>query len=94
MALNVIQEYISNLEEPIMNLPAAYLSQSSYSLWAANEIFVYVLAHNELTPIEAVDAFVRQMDDYRKGRCEDKNKIFNIAYDVAREIHNILVAMV
>lgn len=83
-ALQVVREYIQNLETPFMNQPHDYFIQTSYSKWAANEIMVYILSHIELSPIKAVEIFQstvkRYFTDDRKGT------IFAIAYDVATDI--------
>lgn len=94
-AIYAIQEYRYDINHPSSNWPAYYFTQASYSRWAAEEIIIYILSHVNLTPIEAVEEFRDLMEDYAtRDRYDKQNSyIFSVAYDVATDIYDILLAM-
>ena len=95
-AICAIQEYRYDINHPSSNWPPYYFAQASYSRWAAEEIIVYILSHVNLTPLEAVEEFRNLMDDYAtRDRYDKQNSyIFSVAYDIATDIYDILLAMV
>lgn len=93
-----ILEYRANLAEPVTAYPQTHFTQSSYSHWAVDEILMYIFVHLKLTPIQAVERFRAKMNSYSTmqkdgSRNTEANCIFSIAYDVATDILDILIAM-
>ena len=91
-----ILEYKENLNQPVTAYPQVQFTQSSYSHWAVDEILMYIFVHLNLTPVQAVERFRSKMNYY--STMQDKvdseaNCIFSIAYDVATNILDVLIAM-
>lgn len=93
--INVIVEYIGNLPEPTSSWPPGYFKAASYEKTAANELLAMVLAHPEWTVIRSVEEFKDMVSDFiRKATYyEDVTYMFEVAYEVASNISDILMAM-
>lgn len=93
--LNAIKEYTYDLKYPQKNCRASYFDQRSYARWAAQECYVWCLSHIDTPIISAVEEFRDRMDDYSTRPHDDRDTsvMFSIAYDVATDILDILLAM-
>ena len=88
--LSAIREYADEwLKEPRWHLPKGHFEQRSYQKWAVNEVIKYIRESETVSPIEAVEKFVYKMNALSRK----KNVIFSIAYDVATDILDFLIAM-
>ncbi len=98
-AISVIQEYIDKcLFEPQTNWSKYYIWERSYSRWAAYEIQgriieeafrlpVHITGREQQTPIEIIEEFINDMDNYSCFRDDKKpNPIFSIAKNAAEDI--------
>ena len=72
---------------PGTNWPEYYFKERSYSRWAASEILQRLKEGGNLTPIEIVEEFIDEMDDFSclNDRRESK-LIFSIARDAGKDI--------
>lgn len=94
-AINMIVEYRENLGEFISSWPEIEFDRVAYSRWAADEIIMHILSHTDWTPMKAVLDFKGIVEQYMciPTNFSEANFIFDIAYDVACDIVDILVAM-
>lgn len=94
--IRAIVDYIHNLPEPESRWPEKEFVKASYTLWAANEILVAVLNNTEWTPMRSVEEFKCLVGKYAQKVTpyDDRGMIFNIAYDVATDISDILYGMI
>ena len=91
--LSVIWQYADEcLIEPRQYMPGGYFEQCSYQRWAVNEIMRRIEESEDISPIKAVENFIRTTYGFlcRKGK---ENPIFLTAYDVATDILGLLIAM-
>lgn len=88
----IIQDYILDLKEPRNHYQRSQFKQSSYSIWAANEVLKYIKDHSSLPPVIAIEDFIYKMDIYS---CTNPNNsfIFSVAHDIAEDILDIFLAM-
>lgn len=94
--IRAIREYIFNLQEPSRLWPKGDFMVASIELWAANDILIYVLSHNDWTVMRSVETYANVMQ-YAYKNCKDKcnasAQIISISYKVAQDITDILYAM-
>lgn len=89
-AIRAIESYIRDLGEPQMHWKKSRRDQRIYSRWAANELLGYVIFHKEISPLQAVEDFMRKMDSF--ACLNQKNSfIFSVAYDTAADILDLLI---
>lgn len=89
----IFEKYISqNIKEPSICWKKERFMQSSYSKWAAKELFQFVKQHKELKPLNAIELFIRKMDKYACLNSKS-SYIFSVAHDVAEDIYDIFLAM-
>jgi hypothetical protein len=93
--INAIVEYRENLGELASSWPEMEFDRVAYSRWAADEIIINILSHTDWTPMQATEDFRGRVE---KHMCvvtnfSEANFIFDIAYDVACDIIDILIAM-
>ena len=88
----IIQDYMLDLREPRNLHQRSQFKQSSYSIWAANEIMKYVKEHKSMPTIDAIEDFIRKMDEYSCMN-PDSSFIFSVAHDIAEDILDIFLAM-
>lgn len=89
----IIQDYILDLKEPRNHYQRSQFKQSSYSIWAANEVLNYIREHESIRPTSIViEDFIRKMDEYS---CKNSinSFIFSVAHDIAEDILDIFLAM-
>lgn len=94
--INVIREYIASLDEPLSKKwPEMEFDKASYSMWAASEVLVYVLANPDKTVIRCVEEISDMFMQYscRSFHISEANFIFEIAHQTASDILEILYAM-
>lgn len=93
--IRVIIEYINNLPEPESRWPKREFDKASFTLWAANEILVRVLANRYATPMRTVEEFKCQVGKYAQKPTpyDDRSFIFETAYNVATDISDIIYGM-
>ena len=94
--IRVIIDYINNLPTPESRWPEKEFLKASYTLWAANEILVYALSDMENTPFRSVEEFKCMVGKFAQKPTpyDDRSYIFEIAYDVATDISDILYGMI
>lgn len=94
-AISLIDEY--RLEE-WYDLPRRYeqkflLQWESYKRTAIDEIKYYLMEHEDVNPISALEEFRCQMDDNAcKSGSSEANFMFSVYYDVASDILDILIS--
>lgn len=90
-AIRAVQEYWYNLRRPVKGR----IERRSYAKWAAGEVYIYIISHHDMTPKEAVEDFIKFVDESIDKRCENLNTraMFMVARDVAFDILDILRAM-
>ena len=94
--VNVIREYIATLPDPASSWPNIEFDRMSYTRWAADEILIYVLANPNLSVYHAVEDMKASFEVYMTMQDMFKyeiNFIFEIAYETAEDILDILSAM-
>lgn len=76
---------IRNREKVIIN---------AYERWAFDEIYIYVFAHDSIDPCVAIEELMELADDKACRTWDsDTNLMFNILYDICREVLDVLRAM-
>lgn len=91
--LSVIKDYADEyLKVPQRRLSRGDFEQRSYQRWAVDEILRAIEKSNSAPPIVAVEDFIRKMDEFS---CKNHRTsiIFSVAYDVATDILDLLIAM-
>ena len=63
-ALSLINSYILELKRPKLKAKREQFMHRSFSIWAAEECYEYVRTHDYIPPLDAVNAFIRIMEDY------------------------------
>lgn len=96
--INAIIEYMDNVPIPTSNYPDGLFRDHSYTRWAAEELLIYVLAHNDWTVMKSVESFKKKMRHYSEISMNshygcDIAPIFDFAMIVANDISDILYAM-
>lgn len=93
--ISVIEEYIFDLFEPGGNWPKYEFRKRSYGRWAAEEILKSIQRCPDISPMQIVEEFVRKTDAFSGIEHDERNDsfIFSVAYDVAKDILDILRAM-
>ena len=91
----IIREYRANLGEPTYTWPHMDFDKFAYSRWAAEMIENYVFAHeHEWTAFRSVEEFKNLMGKYMcRSNYSEVNFIFEIAYETACDISEIILAM-
>jgi hypothetical protein len=81
------------LEEPKANWPKYYFDNQAYVIWAANEVYNYVLKRIDLTPMNAVRTISDIFHDYASMDREMKEStwIYRIAWETSNDIYNYLL---
>lgn len=93
VAISMIRDYMDQcLFEPSFNWPGWEFDRRIYSRWAANEILERVTKNPMLSPIDAIDQFMDEMDDHSEVS-DDRNFqfIFIIARETAEDIGLLFV---
>ncbi len=92
--IKAIEKFIADMKKPNVCSPEYYFRFESYSQWASREVLNYVLIHDELSPIEAVEQYMDKMKEYAsRDHNDNTNDIFRIAYDVSSEIRDLLLCI-
>lgn len=93
--INMIVEYRESLGEPTSSWPEMEFDKVAYSRWAADEIIINILAHTDWTAMRSVEDFRGRVEKYMciVTNYSEANFIFDIAYEVACDIIDILNAM-
>ena len=89
-ALFLIENYIFRLKRPRRYLKLDQFTHRSYTIWAAEELMVYVKKHDTIPPLDAVSAFMNLMDELAVMD-EATSYIFSIARDTAQDIFDMLL---
>lgn len=91
----VIEEYMFDLFEPGKNWPKYEFRKRSYGRWVAEEILKSIQSHPDISPIQTVEEFVLLTNEFSGIEHDERNDsfIFSVAYDVAKDILDILRAM-
>ena len=94
--VNVIIEYMEGVPIPTSSWPANKFRQTAYWRCAAEEILNYVVAHPDWSVIRSVEEFRNMVANFmqKATNFEDATMIFEIAYETALDISDILMAMV
>lgn len=67
--------------------PKKYFLYRSYVRWAADEAIDYVLVHKYISPMIALEEFLKKLDNFScSGKDVDVRYIFSIAYDTVQDI--------
>lgn len=84
-ALSLITSYILELKKPRSYSKKEVFRQRSFAIWAAEECYEYVRTHDYIPPLDAVNAFIRIMEDYS---CLNPyaSIYFSIASDTGKDI--------
>lgn len=90
-AERIVQKYIRNLPEPCIYLTRSHFYQRSCKKWAAEEVLRTIRQRKDISPIRAVEEFVKKMECYACRRSES-SYIFSIACDIGIDILDILLA--
>ena len=90
--LSAIREVRYELKEPGSKWPRGRFEQQSYSRWAINELIFYIYKSEPMPTIQAVEEFIRKMDDY-SCRSQHTSFAFSVAHDIAVSVLDILIAM-
>ena len=90
--LRCIREYaLESMNEPRWGLPKGYFEQRSYSKAAVEEILA-AIRKSDSPPYMVVEDFMRKMDKF--ALCKSRTSVmFSIAYDMAENILDFLLAM-
>lgn len=88
----VVMDYIADLKDPTLCMRKDMFNQRSYSIWAAEEVLRAIQKNKDIQPIEVVENFIAKMDQYSLQK-PSTSYIFSIAYDIAVDIGDILMAM-
>lgn len=94
--LNLIKEYRANLSIPSSpKWPDIEFDRCAYSIWAADELILYVQSHMDIGVYRAIDAFKNMVLDYSCAisNYSEANFMFDIAHDVATDILDQITAM-
>lgn len=88
----IFQEYLKNIKNPCSQWKKDKFMQVSYSRLAVNELLIFVKQHRNMTPINAIELFIRKMDEYA---CSNGNNsyIFSVAHDIAEDVYDIFLTM-
>ena len=103
-AISIIQDYILDFELPGRDFWSSKryrphrleckqdrFDQRSNYHWAAVEVMNYVMVHNDMSPIRAIEEFEHKMARYARKNKKTEH-IFSAARDVADDILDILCA--
>lgn len=85
-----IEMYSYDLKEPTYCCNKELFKQRSFSIWAVNELHRFVEERDYMDPVDAVVLFSKMMDDYSTYNKEGLR--FSVAYDVAMNVMDILIA--
>ena len=93
--LQAILEYRADIDDPGPRWPEMEFEKYSYSKWAVDELYIWVLSHPDWTVLHAVSEFVDMMNRYacRETHYSEANFIFEIAWEQAGNIYYILSCM-
>lgn len=93
--INIIREYRANLPEPSAKWPSMEFDRIAYTIWATDELLVYVLANMNVNVWTAVTQWRQQMLGYSCiADYTDANFMFEIAYEVGDDILEIFDALI
>ncbi len=91
--IELIIQYIDELEQPKRDWPRYYYDRQCIIIWAAEEVYDYVLHHPEITPLNAIRRVSDTFYDY--ASIDHKRKevadIFSIAYDTSIDMQQFLI---
>lgn len=93
--IDAIREYRASLSDPEGNWPDSEFDKMSYYRWGVDEVLINVLAHPEWTVAKAVDDIRNRFYEYSAMSTSyyEANYIFEIAYNAATDISDIIFAM-
>lgn len=93
--LSVIREYRANMAQPTSTWPEMNFDQSAYSIWAADELLLYINAHSSWSVYQSVEEFRYMVSEYSKipTNYSDANFMFEVAVELADDILDILNGM-
>lgn len=94
--LSVITEYRANMPVPSSpRWPDIEFDRAAYSIWATDELIMYVQSHMDMGAYKAIYAFKNMVLDYSCAvtHYSDANFMFDTAHDVVESILDILAAM-
>lgn len=94
--INIIIEYMEGIPIPTSSWPQNKFREASYWRSSAEEILTYVLAHPDWSVIRSVEEFREMVGEFMKKAThyEEATIIFEVAYEAALDISDILMAMV
>lgn len=91
--LSMIWEYAGErIKEPRRRLPKGCFKRRSYQKWAVEEMVRRIERERTLSPSIAVEQFAQKMEQFSRGK-KKEDTMFAVAYDVAKDILDILTAM-
>ena len=92
-ALLLIENYLYYMKKPRRNLKMDRFAYRSYAIWAAEELLSYVNEHDSVPPLDAVNEFIKMVDNYSSIN-KETGFIFSIAKDIAEDIFDMLMSAI
>ena len=94
-AIDVIREYRANMPQPTRTWPEMEFDNKAYSIWAADELIMYIDRHASWPVVRSVESFRYMVSDYSRTvtNYSEANFVFKIAEEVASDVMDILNAM-
>lgn len=89
-AIKLIRKYQRTITIPNIGQRKDSFANSSYSLWASNELIRIFQENEELSPVYLTEQFLRKMDSYSCMNSET-SFMFSTAYNVAENIYDLLL---
>ena len=96
--IRAIIEYMEMIPVPESNFPPKYFDDCAYRRWAAEEILIYILAHNNWTVMKSVENFRKKMKRYLDKAMTrhfgyEIAPIFEAAISTAEDISDLIYSM-
>ena len=94
--LSIIREYRSGINDPDSRWPDIEFKRASYSQWAVDEIMLLIISHPERNVLQNVVWFKNKMLECSSETSmyhEDVRFIFEIAFEVAVDIEDIITGI-
>lgn len=93
--MSIIKEFRAGMPVPSSpKWPDIEFDKAAYSLWAADELIMYIQDHREIGVYKAIYAFKDMMLDYScvLTHYSDANFMFDVAHDLVESILDVLAA--
>lgn len=89
-ALLLIENYLYHLKRPRIKWKKERFILSSYSIWATEELLLYIKNHDYNPIMDNVNRFIKIMDEYACLNIST-SYIFSVASDTAKDILDMLL---